>query len=612
MLATIVHVLLFAAGLIGLLAIKQHRLRHIPTRRTHIPRRQAESTLWLQRFVNALLDMLHGALAEQQAREAAASAGHSSSTSLPSAPGLAPAPLVTEAACDKDDADSVSSAEVVSDLPFLNSLKAQLEEHISALLEDKGITSFADFRIKDWGGKPPVVKAVWLSHGGGAVTGGATPPTGPLVAAAAAAAAGTAGASPGASAGIGGAGGVGVHDGTSRLPPMQHQPQQQQALSPQGSSSQAPMMSPVSGGSFSYANAVASAERAGDLAGAGGSVSGSGAPVELSMTASLRFRGGMEDLARGGGGGGGGAGAGAGAGGRERSIASHLGARLGGSSNSLLHAGAELSASMAGQAAASNATAAAAAGSAASGAKHAFDTTRSLSVLEAEIEVEYSGNFSVSLNADLPIARGRYLQVYASLSDVRMLAAHVRLRLALEYEPATVEAPQPQPYLNGTLWLLSEPMFDAAFHTTLSQYRVRDFFLVAKAVKYALLRFVRLRLRPASPAPAVASSRHAGTHRRRGGAASGAAGGVGSSGVGGGGGGGAGGGGRGGQGGGAGADGTDSGAGQADAAVDGSGLPFRVRLPADLVDGGEQWWSSLARDAMSEQPVPFSRAYHMR
>lgn len=616
MLATVLHVLLFAAGLIGLLAIKKQRLRHIPTRRTHIPRRHAEGTLWLQRFVNAVLDMLHGALAEQQTREAAEApaARGGASVSFPPPEQVPGAPLESDAStkcaapassdgtvCD-GDADSVSSAEVLSELPFLNALKAQLEEQISALLEDKGIASFADFRVKDWGGKPPVIKALYLSHGGGGGSGNsAASVTGATASSSAAPAAPLAGALGSMtsldSAGAGGAAAVAQQRAAAGMPlgnPCglgKQTPQQQQPQNPH-------IQSPVSVGSFSYTNSMqplaastVSAEQQSDVGGdaVNATVRSAMAP---SMLASLRYRSAGKESS---------AAAGAGTAGRERNVTGAMAhsACLGSSSGA--HGGADSSSPVAGP----SSTVAAAGVTAAHtcGARHATDTTRSLSVLDAEVEVEYSGNFSVSLNADLPIARGRYLQVYVSLSDVRMLAAHVRLRLSLEYEPATVESPQPQPYLSGTLWLLSDPMFDAAFHSTLTQYRIHDFFMVPMLVKFFLLRFVRTKLRPS--AQAGTSSWPPASHRRRAGAQAsgtiGTAAGGGASGTG-------------------GKQSTGGSTGMPDdvnedaqhGASDASGLSFRVQLPADVVDGGEHWWSSIARGSVSEQPVPFTSAYFVR
>ncbi|KAG5479986.1 hypothetical protein LSCM1_06405 [Leishmania martiniquensis] len=605
MLAAVLHVLLFVAGLVGLLGIKQRRLRHIPTRRTHISRRNAEGALWLQRFVNALLDMLHSAVAEQQVREAAEAAaargGTSVGTSL--ARQAADAPVAKDApeqsaasaggsgiACDKDS-DSAKSAEVLSELPVLNALKAQLEDQISALLEDKGIASFADLRIKDWGGKPPVIKAVYLSHGGGSsgsTAGGATGAAAPSSAAALTSLSGSVGGLASMEGmGAGGAATVAQQRTTAGMP----------VGSPSGLGPQLQMLSPVSGGSLSYSNVIRplaastiSAERNGDPS--VDTLNTLGRPKgDPSVLPGLRYLSSGEEA---------GSAAGRGTLGRERSFVGSVAhtAHLAGNSGS--HSGAETGVPAAGPSSAANAAGVTA--SQAAGARHAKDTTRSLSVLDAEIEVEYSGNFSVSLNADLPIARGRYLQVYVSLSDVRMLAAHVRLRLSLEYEPATVESPQPQPYLRGTLWLLSDPMFDAAFHSTLTQYRIRDCFMVTKLVKFFLLRFIRTKLRPCSQA--ATPSRPPWSHCRRGGggvsgnvvaAACGAALGTGgkesagsSTGV---------------------SEGLSEDAQRG--ATDASGLSFRVQLPASVVDGGEQWWSSSMRDSMSERPVPFTSAHYV-
>nr|CAJ2472454.1 unnamed protein product [Leishmania braziliensis] len=606
MLTTFLHVVLIVAGLIGLLGIKQRRIRHIPTRRTHITRRNAEGTLWLQRFVNAVLDMLHSALAEQQASEsaeAAAARGGASDCSpltgqVPGAPveNDTSAKFAASAGSDgtvrQDDADSVSSAEVLSELPFLNALKVQLEEQISALLEDKGIASFADFRVKDWGGKPPVIKAVYLSHGGGGSGGSGSSATSTTGASA------SSFASPATPLprGLGSmtsmdnivAGGVasvaqqraaaGLPLGnTSGLGQQAHKQLQKQ---------HSQMPSPVSGGSFAYSSPEQQNDVSEDALNAAGC-----SAMSPSMLPSLRYRSSGEEA---------GVTAVAGTAARERSLPGVMAhsAPLGRSGDA--HGGADTNLPAAGPS--SVVTAAGVTTARTSRARDTTGTTRSLSVLDAEVEVEYSGNFSVSLNTDLPIARGRYLQVYVSLSDVRMLAAHVRLRLSLEYEPATVESPQPQPYLSGRLWLLSDPMFDAAFHSTLTQYHIRDFFMVPMLVKFFLLRFVRTKLRPSSQT--VTSSFSLGSHRRRAGAGvndSGAAAGGSASGTG----------------------GKKNGSGSTgmlddlkdDAqggASEESGLSFRVQLPADVVDGGEQCWSSMARDSMSEQPVPFTSAYYAR
>jgi hypothetical protein len=639
MLTTLLHVTLFVAVLIGLLAIKQRRLRHIPTRRTHISRRSAEGTVWLQRAVNAALDMLHCALAEQCTGKSVGAIGGGFPTSsndgsqhpqtswfrasqAPRSGGGSEAG--TAAAAPGDESGSDNSAEVLSDLPFLNTLKAQLEEQISALLEDKGIASFADFRIKDWGGKPPAVKAVCLSHGGGSSSsnGGSSNIHGTAL---------------NNNSSGGGGGGSSVYGGMDGTPGGQRGG----VPGPNTGSGATMTGSPTSLGSQHYPSFGESQPLPSSVTGRGNNNSNSSSGGHLHTrnspnrppgercageglpssdapyaSTSMRYRNANgslfssgEEVSV--------SGTSGGPVGRDRSVAGsmvHPGRIGGGSSNAGIGNGSNLGMGMSvpdmsGGLVGSSSTAAAVAAASSppsalpSTGKNASDTTRSLSVLEAEAEVEYSGNFSISLNADLPIARGRYLQLYASISDVRIFAAHVRLRLTLEYEPATVESPQPQPYLCGTLWLVSDPVFDVAFHSRLTQYRIRDFFLIPKLVKFFLLRFVRNRLRPTSSSSAnTAPSRHTNARRRRQGSSM-ATGGVGAGGGG----------------------GSTPGSGSGGAAVgtseevaaevdctpsDASGLSFRIQLPADIVDGGEQWWSSMARDTMSEQPAPFSRAYH--
>ncbi|KAL7698621.1 hypothetical protein NQL31_003963 [Lotmaria passim] len=634
MLTTLFHVLLLVSAIIGLLTIKQRRMRHIPTRRTHISRRSAEGTIWVQRAVNAALDMLHCALAEQSKGNGAtpsAAAGASSGspdTEAPSssslsgtAAGESPKALSGKRVSPQsDESDSDSGAEVPSDLPFLNTLKAQLEEQISALLEDKGIASFADFRIRDWGGRPPLLKAVYLSHGGGAgasnnnnnnssnsntnnapsnlnnslnsssgggggVNGGSNASTNASNIEGA-----LAGQRVGSDASVTGSPNSldpqhypSSFGGNQMLPASMASRSSSSTLFPHNSPNPPPgeraaaevmssMDAPYAGMGMRYRSTNSAALNSGEEVGTtGNGVKGNG---------------------------------------RERSLAGsmvHPGRLNGGNGNnnsSSMSSGMN-AADLGGNVGLAGATTSSAPFLAAD--KNTSDTTRSLSVLEAEVEVEYSGNFSVSLNADVPVLRGRYLQVYAAISDVRIFAAHVRLRLALEYEPATVESPQPQPYLLGTLWLVSDPVFDVAFHSSLTQYRIRDFFLIPKLLKVFLLRFVRTKLRPtsspsSSSASATAASRHANARRRRQSNNANAAGGGGAGG----------GGGVNAQGGGVGP-GTSADAAAADsdrAQCDASGLSFRIQLPADVVDGGEQWWSAMARDTMSERPAPFLRSYH--
>ncbi|KPI88790.1 hypothetical protein ABL78_2105 [Leptomonas seymouri] len=619
MLATVLHVALFVVAIIGLLTIKQRRLRHYPTRRTHIPRRSAEGTIWLQRAVNAVSDMLHCALAEQSKDATGAGAstldrGNGGPSAAASA-GVAadPTPTTKQTSAGEratsargDDSGSDRSTEVLSALPFLNTLKAQLEEQVTALLEDKGIASYADFRIKDWGGKPPLVKAVCLSHGSGASsssnTSNATSSMGNFTSS------GGLGGGPNTNISVdstlvgqrstGGGAGQGMAGGSSALgSPSTLGPQLYASFggnptlpsSATGRGAQlgaaAPLVNSSNGGVHSLNLSISPS---GDR-GANDGVPSIDTPY---ASTSMRYRNTNNGSAASNGHSGGevavtGGGSGVG---RERSLAGPMihpsrmggGGMNGASAGNLAMGAPDFPGGVGG-----GTTTASAAASLSTG-KNASDTTRSLSVLEAELEVEYSGNFSVSLNADIPIVRGRYLEVYASISDVRMFAAHMRLRLSLEYEPATVESPQPQPYLLGTLWLVSDPVFDVAFHSSLTQYRIRDFFLVPKLVKYFLLRFLRNKLRPTSSPSNAAVARHAGARRRRQGVA--AAGGAQSSHS---------------QGA------SEEAAAEADrASSDTSGISFRLQLPADVVDGGEQWWSSMAHDTMSERPAPFLRTYY--
>lgn len=68
LLTTLVRVVCIVCVLTGLLAIKKTRLRHVPARRTRVPRRYGETAVWLERLCNAMLDMFHTAMQAQQGR----------------------------------------------------------------------------------------------------------------------------------------------------------------------------------------------------------------------------------------------------------------------------------------------------------------------------------------------------------------------------------------------------------------------------------------------------------------------------------------------------------------------------------------------------------------
>ncbi|CUG41750.1 transmembrane protein, putative [Bodo saltans] len=171
-----------------------------------------------------------------------------------------------------------------------------------------------------------------------------------------------------------------------------------------------------------------------------------------------------------------------------------------------------------------------------------LQTTPLVGPLELEFMCEYSGGASATLDADIPIIRGRQLQVSVGIAELT-LRTHcklvVRLRSdegngeagpasnispandtkvapnspstngvspaisALEHPLGSATPPPPQPSSsssNGRLiadvvvHALSEPAFSFELRTTASQYGIHNFFGFAIAVKYFILRWVRLKL----------------------------------------------------------------------------------------------------------------------
>ncbi|CCD16891.1 unnamed protein product [Trypanosoma congolense IL3000] len=113
--------------------------------------------------------------------------------------------------------------------------------------------------------------------------------------------------------------------------------------------------------------------------------------------------------------------------------------------------------------------------------------------IELEAEVEYAGGIDVRLAADICLARGRRLPVFVRVSDVEYIRAHVRLHATLKHEDATMDS-QRKPYLQCTLWLESEPAFSFQMSTSLSRYKIHDFFALPMIAKFLFLRFVGYRM----------------------------------------------------------------------------------------------------------------------
>ncbi|CCW67198.1 unnamed protein product [Phytomonas sp. Hart1] len=113
--------------------------------------------------------------------------------------------------------------------------------------------------------------------------------------------------------------------------------------------------------------------------------------------------------------------------------------------------------------------------------------------IEVELEVEYSGGLEVSLQADLSFMRGRHLPVHVSVCNIRNLRAHMRVLLNLKFASSTMEFPG-KPFIEATIWLESDPSFDMTMHTTLTPLGIKDFFLFPLITKFFLLRFFRSKM----------------------------------------------------------------------------------------------------------------------
>lgn len=415
----ILRVFLFIVVFVALLRIKKTRLRHLPTRRTRISRHHGVPTLWLERLVNAILDMVHESASTSHKTDAASTGVVPAVPSYVQPPTLHP-PLVCRslrcsstlpvpegnslsspvntiapsrfvegesgaASCSTvDDADGCdgngpSTPSQPNNLPTATryaKLIAHCEEWVNAKLEDGGIATWADFRIHSLGSRPPRVKAIHVTHTtpnkevGKHVAGSTQTPGGGVG---------------GSGLANGGEGGYvhttkpGTSDSSQRL--------DGDSCLPVGSTS------PISGSA--------------------------GCPTSLS--------------------------------------------------NYSIDAASS------------------------SGLLRNVSTIGNSAALELELEVEYSGDVDVSLQADLSVARGRQLPVHVRVSNVKYIRAHMHAVVVLQIEEATLEAPR-KPYVMVTVWLESDPTFDMTMNTSLTRFNIRDVFVIPLLAKFFLLRFVRSRL----------------------------------------------------------------------------------------------------------------------
>lgn len=535
MLAEILRIAVLVLFFIGLLNIKKRRLRHIPTRRTRIPRQYAESTLWLERLTDAAMEMIRTALAEHEKSASGIKTDAGTSEGQHQSSNHSAAAAATRQVEERQQPGFAPS--------FLHQLREQVEERINALLEDRGIAAWADFRILAMGDTAPLVKALHIKQ---AATGPHHMAATPNGAAAAASARGRAGGAAGKAA-------ASSTGSVSLSPPLTAAAT---AAGPTAGSTAGVLSAAVTTSSQAAPGSPLHALSTQCFpAAAAGTVSTAAPPrvvkantINSSSAANSSSNGGIHG------------GAGASTGGHPSSSVM----RTGEVEETYLLDGMRLP-----PGSLPSATAAAAGGGGAatatlgsSGPDHSYTHTPShhggtaastdsspfhgdggpsLGSIDVEAELEYSGNVEMSLNADIAFLRGRHLPVYVRLGEVRYLRVHLRVRLSVEWESATVDTPA-QPYLRVALTMESDPAFDLQMRTCLTQYDIRDFFLVPIFAKYFLLRFVRSRLRPTSSDPTSAG-----------------------------------------------------------------GFSFRLPLPEDIVDGGEQRWSAGFGENQSEAPVPWPR-----
>ncbi|EPY22042.1 hypothetical protein AGDE_13634 [Angomonas deanei] len=142
----------------------------------------------MERMGNAIIDLLHSAAQESPSSPEASSTTEepkSGSASQEDTPIPAPrhrASTATKGHRHPRYDPSTGLWEEEGEIPVKKGLAAkpfmaQLEDRISAALEDSGIASWADFRITAFGDVPPVIKAVHLVQGGATSSASSSSPT---------------------------------------------------------------------------------------------------------------------------------------------------------------------------------------------------------------------------------------------------------------------------------------------------------------------------------------------------------------------------------------------------------------------------------------------------
>lgn len=524
---TVVRVGIFVCLGIGLLRVSKTRMRHVPTRRTRIPRHQGETTLWLERLVNAVIDLLHHEHTTTSGKGTGVSSSLSSSqpsppsnsTTVEEANGKGPAARRDGAPTgdsfdkgfDEDDDDDEGADGAARRPQFL----LDLEERVNAILEDSGIAVWADFRIRAIGTRPPKVKAIHIIHAG-------MTPTRPATSGGAAAAAGTTTAASGSGGGAAGNAPSGA-DGPAGSGTAT-------ASSSGGGPAPSSTTTATNGGGggsplFTHLQTQGSGE------------SNGGAPAGLATGASdghyqhrpSNSMGGDDVTTT--------TAAAPGAsfdafsGGRSPSLhasgetpaqpspplsgtdSGRVGGLLtrGGTSPGTTTTAATTPPNTAAGGAATSPTAhqgrvpSFADGSSSSGGAPASTSAAAasnLTTMEFEAEVEYSGSLDVSLRADLSFLRGRQLPVQVRVDKIKYLRAHIRGTASLHYETATMDAPS-RPFALLNLWVESDPAFDITLRTSVTRMRIRDFFLIPVLVKILLLRMIRAKLKRSSGGPGI-------------------------------------------------------------------------------------------------------------
>ncbi|CAJ16085.1 transmembrane protein, conserved [Trypanosoma equiperdum] len=149
LLVALVRVIGFVLFFTALLRVKKTRVRHLPSRRTRVSRHQGETCIWLERLTSAVFDIFYSAMREGNEPDTREQRGQSQNNSCEGD--------FAANSARREDKSCGGGGGVGGDAWRFVRL---IEEHVEALLEDRGIAACATFNIHSLGDKPPIIRAI--------------------------------------------------------------------------------------------------------------------------------------------------------------------------------------------------------------------------------------------------------------------------------------------------------------------------------------------------------------------------------------------------------------------------------------------------------------------